>query len=377
MRITIVQGAFLPVPPILGGAVEKVWFNLGQEFARRGHQVVHLSRAHPQLPRRETIGGVSHLRVSGFASPARFATRTLLDFWYGLRIRGHLPPADILVTNTFWLPALVRRRSRGRVYVHVARYPKGQMWLYRRAILQTVSEPIRQAILAEDPAASDRVRVIPYPLANRYLLPRVSEGENILLYTGRVHPEKGVHVLIEAFARSQHLGNWRLKIVGPWEFEFGGGGDEYLAQLRALATPLGDRVQFVGREFDEAKLINHYATAKIFVYPSLAEKGETFGLAALEAMAAGCCPVVSALECFRDFITPEKNGAVFNHRVSDPAGELVQTLDRLATNPVLVNQIREAAWSDARGYTMENIANRFLADFAALVPDAAASAPSP
>lgn len=377
MRITIVQGAFLPVPPILGGAVEKVWFNLGQEFARRGHQVVHLSRAHPKLPRQETIGGVSHLRISGFASPARFATRTLLDFWYGLRIRGRLPAADILVTNTFWLPALVRRRSRGRVYVHVARYPKGQMWLYRRAILQTVSEPIRQAILAEDPGAADRVRVIPYPLANRYLLPRVSEGENILLYTGRVHQEKGVHVLIEAFARSRRLADWRLKIVGPWEVEFGGGGDEYLAQLRALAAPLGKRIEFVGREFDEAKLIDHYATANIFVYPSLAEKGETFGLAALEAMAAGCCPVVSGLECFRDFIAPEKNGAVFNHRAPDPAGELVKTLDRLADDPVLVKQIREAAWTDARNFTMENVAERFLADFAALAPEAATRTPSP
>jgi hypothetical protein len=37
MRITIVQGAFLPVPPVLGGAVEKIWFALGKEFASRGH----------------------------------------------------------------------------------------------------------------------------------------------------------------------------------------------------------------------------------------------------------------------------------------------------------------------------------------------------
>jgi len=373
VRITIVQGAFLPVPPILGGAVEKVWFNLGQEFARRGHEVVHLSRAHPQLPRQEVIAGVRYERVSGFASPARFATRTLLDFWYGLRVRSRLPAADIVVTNSFWLPALLRRPSRGRAYVHVARYPKGQMWLYRRAVLQTVSEPIRQAILAEDPSAANRIRVIPYPLAQRYLLPAVSAGENILLYTGRVHPEKGVHVLIEAFARAGELGNWRLKIVGPWEVAFGGGGDDYLAQLRSSASSLGERVEFVGREFDEAKLIAHYASAKIFVYPSLAEKGETFGLAALEAMAAGCCPVVSALECFRDFITPEANGAIFNHRQADPAGALARVLDRLAPDAVLIKKLRDAAWRDAQAFTMEKIADRFLEDFASLIPNARSS----
>ena len=44
MKITIVLGAFFPVPPLLGGAVEKVWFALGPEFVRRGHEVVQISR---------------------------------------------------------------------------------------------------------------------------------------------------------------------------------------------------------------------------------------------------------------------------------------------------------------------------------------------
>ncbi|HEU5078033.1 MAG TPA: glycosyltransferase family 4 protein [Opitutaceae bacterium] len=366
MRITIVQGAFLPVPPILGGAVEKVWFNLGKEFARRGHEVVHLSRAHPKLPKHEVIDGVRHERVSGFASPGGFAKRMAMDLWYALRIKARLPRADILITNTFWLPALVRRRSRGRVYVHVARYPKRQMWLYRRAILQTVSEPIRQAILAEDPSAAPRVRVIPYPLANRYLLPEVSPGENIVLYTGRVHPEKGVHLLIEAFAKLAPNSDWRLKIVGPWEVEFGGGGQDYLKQLESAAAPVKDRVMFVGREFDEAKLIAHYATAKIFVYPSLAEKGETFGLAALEAMAAGCCPLVSALECFRDFIRPDENGRVFDHRAANPVDLLARALESLITDPVSTEKLRREAWQDARAFTMEAVATRFIDDFIAL-----------
>lgn len=369
MRITIVQGAFLPVPPILGGAVEKVWFNLGKEFARRGHEVVHLSRAHPKLPKHEVIDGIRHERVSGFASPGGFAKRMLMDLWYALRIKARLPRADILITNTFWLPALVGRRSRGLVYVHVARYPKRQMWMYRKAILQTVSEPIRQAILAEAPAAASRVRVIPYPLANRYLLPEVSLGENILLYTGRVHPEKGVHLLIESFVKIASRNDWRLKIVGPCEIEFGGGGDDYFKQLQAAAEPVKQRVEFVGREFNEEKLIAHYATAKIFVYPSLAEKGETFGLAALEAMAAGCCPVVSALECFRDFIRPDENGRVFDHRAADPVDRLATELNWLIDNPVSTEKLRRQAWKDARAFTMETVATQFLEDFATLCGD--------
>ena len=35
MKITIVLGAFLPVPPVMGGAIEKSWFTLAQEFVSR------------------------------------------------------------------------------------------------------------------------------------------------------------------------------------------------------------------------------------------------------------------------------------------------------------------------------------------------------
>ena len=70
----------------------------------------------------------------------------------------------------------------------------------KRAVLQTVSEPIRDAILQEVPTAHSRVRVVPYPLAPGYLVQPV-EPKNVILYTGRIHPEKGVHLLIAAFHR--------------------------------------------------------------------------------------------------------------------------------------------------------------------------------
>jgi len=368
VRITIVQGTFLPVPPLLGGAVEKVWFSLGKEFARRGHEVTHVSRAFKDLPNQEVIDGVRHRRVSGFPSPATTSRRMLLDFWYALRAMSQLPPADILVTNTFWLPALEMRRSRGRPYVHVARYPKGQLKLYRNAILQTVSEPIRQAILAEHPAASKRVRVIPYPLAERYLRPEVRPAGKTLLYTGRVHPEKGVHLLVRAFAQlppSVRAG-WKLQIVGPAEIAYGGGGEAYLAELRAAAKPCGTSIEFVGRVFDENRLIEHYNNASIFVYPSLAERGETFGLSVLEAMAAGCAPLVSNLACFRDFLRTEVNGQVFDHRTADPVDTLAGALAALMLDPVYTERLRQSAWLTARDYTLPKIATEFLADFAEL-----------
>ncbi|MDD5350261.1 MAG: hypothetical protein PHQ12_08635, partial [Chthoniobacteraceae bacterium] len=159
MKITIVQGAFLPVPPRMGGAVEKIWYALGREFARRGHEVTHISRRCLDLPERETLGGVRHVRVTGADAPGSLVALKALDLLYSLRVRRILPPADILVTHTFWLPMLVRGERFGKLYVHAARYPKGQMRFYAHAgRIQTVSRPIRDAIVCEAPRLAVRVR---------------------------------------------------------------------------------------------------------------------------------------------------------------------------------------------------------------------------
>lgn len=378
LRITIVQGAFLPVPPLLGGAVEKVWHALGQEFAQMGHRVVHLGRSHSQLQDEETVAGVIYRRLRGYDTPSALWRLKLLDLLYSLRVRRVLPEADILVTNTFWLPMIERRASRGRPYVHVARYPKGQMKLYpERAVLQTVSEPIREAILREVPAARPRVRVVPYPLAPRYLV-ELGEASNVILYTGRIHPEKGVHLLIAAFLRMTATGQrgWSLRIIGPWTTAQGGGGADYRSELLREASKADGAIELLEPIFNEAALVEHYREAAIFAYPSLAERGETFGLSALEAMAAGCAPIVSALGCFTDFIRDGENGIVFDHRAPKSVNELTNALLTLVQSPERRTRMQHAAWTTARNYTLPKIANELIADFRSLIEPAPALATS-
>ena len=343
-----------------------------------GHSVVHVSRSHAELPRENTAEGVHYRRVRGYDTPESLWRLKLLDLVYSLRVRGVLPEADILVTNTFWLPLIERRMSRGRPYVHVARYPKGQMKLYpRRALLHTVSEPIREAILREAPMAQSRVRVIPYPLSPGYLVP-LAAPKQVMLYTGRIHPEKGVHVLVGAFLRlwAGGLRGWTLRIIGPWKTTQGGGGSVYREQLTAEAAKAEGAIELLDPIFDEAQLVAHYREAALFAYPSLAEFGETFGLAVLEAMAAGCVPVVSALGCFADFVRDGENGVVFNHRAADPVAELSRALLNLVNSPGRQAQLREAAWTTARSYTLPKIANQLIADFRSITETTPALASS-
>lgn len=380
MRITIVQGAFLPVPPLRGGAVEKIWFALGKEFVRRGHQVTHISRRFEGLQRTEVIEGVRHIRAGGFDTPRRLVVLKLLDLFYSLRVRLLLPRSDVVVTNTFWLPMLIRSQRFGKLYVHVGRYPRGQMRFYRHAArLQTVSEPIKAAIIAEVPDLAAHVRSIPNPLPDAPppgALADVRPCGKCLLYAGRVHPEKGIHLLVEAMAilAGTIPPEWKLVIVGPWEANAGGGGKSYLEELKRIAQPVVERVEFAGPVFDSGQLAGFYQMASLFVYPSLAERGETFGVAPLEAMSHGCPALVSDLACFRDFID-EGNGFVFDHRAPQPAEVLAAKIRDLIQDPARLHRAAENAALTAQRFSVGRIAGIYLDDFQSLLASPEARKP--
>jgi glycosyltransferase involved in cell wall biosynthesis len=371
MKITIVLGAFFPVPPIMGGAVEKVWFALGQEFARQGHDVVQISRAHPSLPRTETIEDVRHVRVSGFAQPRSIVWLKFLDLIYSLRVRRILPPADILVTNTFWLPLLVRGRSRGLVYVHVQRGPKGQMrWYKHVARLLAVSQAIADAIIAEAPQLRTKVRVIPNALPFQIEPAPAAPRDQTILFVGRIHPEKGIELLLRSLLclPREILANWRLKIVGPHEIRLGGGGDSFLRSMQQLGEKSGAQVQWLGSIFDESELAAQYRAALIFAYPSVAETGEALPVAPLEAMAHGCAPFVSSLACFRDYIEDGVTGFVFDHRGEEPEKNLSSRLaDLLRLRREEITNVGESARAKAAEFALEPVARRYLDDFASLL----------
>jgi glycosyltransferase involved in cell wall biosynthesis len=370
MRITIVQGPFYPVPPIRGGAVEKVWFELGRYFAQQGHVVTHISRQCENLATEESpYEGLRYIRVLGCDQPAGALAMKWADWKFTRAVVKVLPEADILVSNTFFLPILVKDRSRGAHYIHVARYPKGQLRFYRQAArLQTVSSAMARIIQKQVPSKSEIVRTI----GNWVSLPSLSEvdrnSQDIkpvdILYVGRIHPEKGVHLLLEALARMKNRENSRsFRIVGPWKSESGGGGEDYRKFLMNYIADHDLDVDWLDPIYDRDRLNCVYRRCRLFVYPSLAEKGETFGLAPLEAMSCGVPVVVSSLDCFQDFIFSGYNGAMFDHRAKDPLKELVQTLSVLLSQEGVMHQLGLQARQSAEQFSLQLIAEKYLDDF--------------
>lgn len=379
MKITIVTGPFNPLPPAGCGAAEKIWSGLAHEFVANGHQVTFLCRAHPTLVSNETSKGVAYVRRTRFRRSNNIYWDLVKDMIYSLRMLFLLPKSDILITNVFWLPLLVSLflPKIAKLVVNVARFPKGQIPLYQGADrLAVPSQAILKAIEAQCPKVIDKVKIIPNPIDISAFKPpsrqRQMSGEQIILFTGRVHPEKGVHILIDAFAKLyKEIPSLRLRIIGPTVIEEGGGGKNYLNQLKEKA--LGLPVEFVGPIYTPTQLAKALQSAHFYCYPSLADKGESFGIAPLEAMATGLVPVVSNLACFRDFIDDGDNGIFFDHRAPNPIINLAAALKSIIVNPEKAKLMGKKAAERAKSFSYQNVAKLYLEDFQNLLASKSAT----
>jgi glycosyltransferase involved in cell wall biosynthesis len=106
--------------------------------------------------------------------------------------------------------------------------------------------------------------------------------ERLAVFVSRLHPIKGLPMLLQAWAAVRPAG-WRLLIAGPDECG-------HAAELRKLASDLGleKQVEFRGPIYGEAKL-ELLSGADLFVLPTYSEN---FGISVAEALAIGL-PVIT------------------------------------------------------------------------------------
>lgn len=160
--------------------------------------------------------------------------------------------------------------------------------------------------------------------APRRILEMGIEPGNYLLYLGRFSPEKGCHLLVEAYERV----NTGVKLVMAGAASY---CDDYSRELRSHA---GERIMMLdsvsGNDLDEL-----LTNAMIFVLPS---DLEGLSLALLDAMGAGLCVLASDLAENREAI----EDAGFTFRRGD-AAELADRLRFLIANPAVRKAAGQAA----------------------------------
>lgn len=165
------------------------------------------------------------------------------------------------------------------------------------------------------------------------------EGHKVLVHISNFREVKRVKDVVRIFARVRRAMPATLLMVGD-------GPDRHDAETEARELGVGGDVRFLGRLDAVAPVL---AAADLFLLPS---QTESFGLAALEAMACGAPVVAARTGGLPEVITDELDG------ILEPPGS-VEAMARRAVNllrdPEEHARMRAAALEKARHYSAASI----------------------
>lgn len=188
----------------------------------------------------------------------------------------------------------------------------------------------------------------------------VTSGKQVLLFLSRLDEKKGVECLIDAFAKVRRTKPDVLLVLA------GSGTPEYVKALKERAASLGDAVLWTAHVEGEAKRAL-LGGADVFVLPS---RAENFGIALLEAMAAGlACVTTPGVALVHE---EDCRDAVVISPVDDAnalAGHCLSLLSDATARAALAGRARVAA----RAFSSELMASRLKELYRRLVsfPDPA------
>jgi glycosyltransferase involved in cell wall biosynthesis len=191
----------------------------------------------------------------------------------------------------------------------------------------------------------ERIAIVPLPSTiSTTTLRELAPDDRIVLFAGRLVPQKGVAYLLKAFRLVG--GKARLLVCGT-------GPD--LPNLRKLAETLGisESVTFLG-ECDS--MSDLYRSASVVVVPSVWP--EPFGLVGPEAMAHGVPVVACRVGGIPEWLSQGNGG--FLVEAKDVA-QMAERIQALLDDPTLARNVGQIGFEIARkNFSLELFADRFL-----------------
>lgn len=360
-----------------GGGGEDRMDEISSRLVRYGHDVLILAgRSGPELDRWETSEGrrLRHVTcISGFVfrypTVAYYATRYLFAFaslpvlvWLLWREEFDVvvenmtpyPTFAVLVANGFGVPVVAVQheffdRGSYEVYDPVTATIQLIVQNFHRvfpyAALVVPASHVKEQFV-EYGVPEERISVIPNGIdVEKYRMEDVDVEEGRLVVLGRLMKRKGQDRVIRATRALVDDGyDVTLDVIGDGPMR------SDLEEL-VLELDMGTSVKFHGfvDEDEKVRLLNR---AHVFVFAS---NQEGFGIALLEAMAAGTPVVAYRLPVYEEFFEDGVNGILVDGR--DPS-DLATAVKSLLDDPAAVETLRAENVETAKGYTWEAVAGR-------------------
>lgn len=212
-----------------------------------------------------------------------------------------------------------------------------------------VSNSVKHELVSRYNLDPDKVRVIHNGVDVGDSRPS-RERENFLLYIGRQTAHKGLHYLLEAFAKFAHNHpEYMLLLVGE---RLEGGVDPSLIHL-AKKLGIHESVKFTGR-LPQRETSEILGRARCLVLPSLAE---AFGMTVLEAMASETPVIATNVGGIPEVVRNGRNGLLV--RPAD-SNALSQSMERIASDSRLRRRLSQEGTRTCRRFTWDSVARKTL-----------------
>jgi glycogen synthase len=367
LRILLVPSAYYPHV----GGIEELTRQLALTFGARGHEAAVLTnRWPPGVPRSEVRDRIEVTRLR-FPLPAKRLT-TALHFlaaspaavsallgqirrWRPdtVHVIGAGPPSAYLAALHTRLGAPLVFTAAGeltfdahRVFERSATLLAGLRRMLRRADAVTACS----AFVMRDLEKLQEIRAPSYVIPNGVEAADFASAtperrwDPYVLAVGRLVPQKGFDVLVDSFASNQ-LADFNLVFAGD-------GFERTSLEARAAGYGLAARVRFLG-SVDRARLPGLLRGARAFALPS---RGEAFGIALLEAMAAGVPSVAAAAGGIPELVRDGENALLVEPE--NPTA-LAEALARVVRDETLRERLVRGGRKTAAKLNWGGIADRY------------------
>jgi glycogen(starch) synthase len=368
LRILLAPSAYYPHV----GGIEETTRQLARHYRQGGHHVSVLTNRWPHgVPPREDLDGVGVTRLtfplpaSGLRDVARFLVMALPAAATFMRhVRAERP--DVLHVigagpQSVYAALLHRYLGTRVVFTGQGELEFDAQRVFERSLMLRLG--LHRMLKTADAvtACSDYVlrglQTFGEMSAEGVVIPNgVDPGDfdvpprrnddlgRYVLAVGRLVPQKGFDVLLDAFT-SKSLNRLTLVIAGD-------GMERQRLETKADDLGIRDHVRFLG-SVDRQGVARLLGGAFLFALPS---RGEPFGIALLEAMAAGVPSVATAAGGIPEFAYDGENALLVP---PNDAGALSAALVRLSSDRLLRQRLSTAGRLTASAITWTSIANQY------------------